>query len=575
MTSFAYGSLRASLAAPLVLLTLAAPLAAAPNPPPEPSGMPLATVDLGSDAGAALVRGTWRYSDARVVTIPHRRPDLNGQPTGASVETLTIEPRAGWRGFDDSAWPTIPPTSLAARRGTGRLGFNWYRIEVTIPPKIGAFDPTGATVVFETVVDDYAEIWVDGEIPRALGQRGGSVVAGWNAPNRLVVGRGVKPGQKIQLAIFGVNGPLSDPPANFIYLRGAKLEFFAGPGPQLRSPSARCAGRDSGCESEPPQSLPYAIPVAEVNVAVVRNDPALDAIVPANPKIFKLAEGFQFSEGPLWLRERGVLLFSDPNANKIYEYDPKDGGTLRVFRVEAGYDGADIAEFFQPGSNGITLDPKSRLTIAEHGRHRIVQLDAAGKATVLVDSYEGKRLNSPNDLVYRSDGTLFFTDPPFGLPKFFEDPRRELAFSGVFALAPGGKPKLLTQGLVGPNGLAFSPDEKFLYVTNWDVTKKVVMRYAVAADGTLSEGRVFFDMTNASEDEDLALDGIKVDTKGNLYVSGPGGLWILDASGKHLGTIRGPRLPANFAWGDDGKTLYLTARSGLYRLPLLVEGIRP
>jgi gluconolactonase len=360
----------------------------------------------------------------------------------------------------------------------------------------------------------------------------------------------VRPGQKIQLAVFGANGPLSDPPANFIWMRSAKLDFYAG------------------------SAEPYAIPVAEVNVEVVRKDPALDAIVPANPKLFKLAEGFQFTEGPLWLRDRGVLLFSDPNANRIYQYDPRDGGTLSVFREQSGYDGADIAEFFQPGSNGITLDRQGRITVDEHGRHRIVQLNGAGEPRVLVDSFEGKRLNSPNDLVYRSDGTLFFTDPPFGLPKFFEDPRRELAFSGVFALV-NGKPKLLTQELVGPNGLAFSPDEKFLYVTNWDVTRKVVMRYAVAKDGTLSNGRVFFDMTNAPEDPELALDGVKVDEAGNLYVSGPGGLWIIDARGKHLGTLEGPRLAANFAWGDDGKTLYLTARSGLYRLPLLVEGVRP
>jgi gluconolactonase len=534
----------------LALLAFGAAAGAAPKPPPDPVGVPAATIDLATETGVSLVAGEWHYSDAKIVEVQHRLPDANGQPTGAPVTTNAIEPRAGWAGFDDSRWPVIAPTSLATRRATGRLCFNWYRIAVTIPAKVGAFDASGSTVVFETVLDDYAEVWVDGEIARSLGQRGGSVVGGWNAPNRLVIARGVRPGQKIQLAVFGANGPLSDPPANFIWMRSAKLDFYAG------------------------SAEPYAIPVAEVNVEVVRKDPALDAIVPANPKLFKLAEGFQFTEGPLWLRDRGVLLFSDPNANRIYQYDPRDGGTLSVFREQSGYDGADIAEFFQPGSNGITLDRQGRITVDEHGRHRIVQLNGAGEPRVLVDSFEGKRLNSPNDLVYRSDGTLFFTDPPFGLPKFFEDPRRELAFSGVFALV-NGKPKLLTQELVGPNGLAFSPDEKFLYVTNWDVTRKVVMRYAVAKDGTLSNGRVFFDMTNAPEDPELALDGVKVDEAGNLYVSGPGGLWIIDARGKHLGTLEGPRLAANFAWGDDGKTLYLTARSGLYRLPLLVEGVRP
>jgi gluconolactonase len=533
-------------------LGFATAAAASPAPPAQPSGPPAATIDLATDAGVALVGGAWRYADAKIVEVQHRLPDANGQPTGDPVATHAIEPRAGWAGFDDSRWPVIAPASLTARRATGRLCFNWYRIAITLPEKIGAFDPTGSSVVFETVLDDYAEIWVDGEITRSLGQRGGSVVGGWNTPNRLVIARDAKPGQKIQLAVFGANGPLSDPPANFIWMRSAKLEFFAALAP----------------------AAPYAIPVAEVNVEVIRKDPALDAIVPANPKLFKLAEGFQFTEGPVWLRERGVLLFSDPNANRIYQYDPNDGGTLSVFREKSGYDGADVAEYFQPGSNGITLDPKGRVTIDEHGRHRVVQLNGDGRDVVLAESYEGKRLNSPNDLVYRSDGTLFFTDPPFGLPKFFADPHRELDFSGVFALRDR-KLRLLTKDLVGPNGLAFSPDERFLYVTNWDVTKKVVMRYAVAADGSLSDARVFFDMTKAPEDPDLALDGIKVDRTGNLYVSGPGGLWILDATGRHLGTIRCPRLPANFAWGDDGRSLYLTARSGLYRLPLLVEGVRP
>jgi gluconolactonase len=536
--------------APIASLLLALAAGAAPDPPATPRGTPAARIDLATDAGVALVAGAWRYSDARIVEVQHRLPDADGQPTGAPIATHAIEPRAGWAGFDDSRWPVIAPASLVARRASGRLCFNWYRIAVTIPERIGAFDPTGATVVFETVLDDYAEVWVDGEIVRALGQRGGSVVGGWNAPNRLVIARAARPGQKIQLAVFGANGPLSDPPANFIWMRSAVLEFYPGP------------------------AEPYAIPVAEVNVEVVRKDPALDAIVPANPKLFKLAEGFQFTEGPVWLRERGVLLFSDPNANRIYQYDPRDGGGLSVFRERAGYDGADIGLYFQPGSNGITLDPAGRLTIAEHGRHRVVQLAGKAEPSVLADSYQGKRLNSPNDLVYRSDGTLFFTDPPFGLPEFFDDPRRELDFSGVFTLR-GGELRLLTKDLAGPNGLAFSPDERFLYVTNWDVTKKVVMRYAVGADGAFSDGRVFFDMTGAPEDRDLALDGIKVDVAGNLYVSGPGGLWILSPSGKHLGTIRGPRLAANFAWGDDGRSLYLTARSGLYRLPLRIEGIRP
>jgi gluconolactonase len=199
-------------------------------------------------------------------------------------------------------------------------------------------------------------------------------------------------------------------------------------------------------------------------------------------------------------------------------------------------------------------------------------MEKDGSLAVLADRYEGKRLNSPNDLVYRSDGTLFFTDPPFGLPKFYDDARKELPFSGVFALY-NGRLKLVTKDLKGPNGIAFSPDEKYLYVGNWDPEKKVVMRYEVATDGNVSNGKVFFDMTAAPGDD--AIDGIKVDRQGNLYVSGPGGLWIISPEGKHLGTIIPPKHPHNMAWGDDGRTLYMTARDGLYRMPLLVPGISP
>jgi gluconolactonase len=176
-------------------------------------------------------------------------------------------------------------------------------------------------------------------------------------------------------------------------------------------------------------------------------------------------------------------------------------------------------------------------------------------------------------VVYRSDGTLNFTDPPFGLPKFFDDRRRELSFSGVFSIYKG-KLQLISRDFTGPNGIAFSPDEKYLYVGNWDERKKVVMRYEAKADGTLANGKLFFDMTSAKGED--ALDGIKVDQQGNLYVSGPGGLWVISSEGKHLGTIITPKHVHNMAWGDDdGKTLYLCARSGLYRMRLGIAGIRP
>jgi gluconolactonase len=277
-----------------------------------------------------------------------------------------------------------------------------------------------------------------------------------------------------------------------------------------------------------------------------------------------LASGFGFTEGPVWA-PGGYLLFSDPNNNFIYRWSPD--GQVSVYRTKSGYAGADIAEYKQPGSNGLAFDREGRLTVAEHGNRRISRIEKNGMVTVLADRFEGQRLNSPNDLVYKSDGALYFTDPPFGLPNVFDDPRKELAYRGVYRWSPEGKLQLLTKELTGPNGLAFSPDEKFLYVTNWDTSNKVVMRYGVNQDGTLSNGHVFFDMTSAPGEE--ALDGIKVDREGNLFVSGPGGVWILSPAGRHLGTIRAPELPANMAWGDgDGRTLYLTGRTGLYRIRL-------
>ncbi|MBI3529761.1 MAG: SMP-30/gluconolactonase/LRE family protein [Betaproteobacteria bacterium] len=313
-----------------------------------------------------------------------------------------------------------------------------------------------------------------------------------------------------------------------------------------------------------------AIPPHEVNIEVERLDPEIDRIVSQNPKLFKLADGFQFTEGPVWVRDGGYLLFSDPNANTIYKYTR--AGALSVFRSPSGYEGADIAEFGQPGSNGLTVDRQGRLTFDEHGNHRVSRLERDGTITVLADNYQGKRLNSPNDLVIKSDGAVYFTDPPFGLPKFFDDARKELPYSGIYRIKDGML-ALLSADLTGPNGIAFSPDEKHLYIGNWDEKNKVVMRYPVNRDGTLAPGEVFFDMTAAPGED--ALDGIKVDAEGHLYVSGPGGLWILAPDGRHLGTIRGPKHAHNMAWGDDGNTLYLTAQSALYRLPLKVQGIRP
>jgi gluconolactonase len=532
----------------LVHALFASALLAVPPAASADAPAPAVAVDLTTEAGASLLQARWHYSDARIVETSFRAPDAQRQPTGAPTTTYDIIPHAGAAEFDDSLWPTIAPGSLSKPRGPGRVSFNWYRIDLTIPPRIGAFDPTGASVWFEVRVDDYAEVWVNGELERTYDQRGGSVVAGWNALNRVLVARRARPGDKVHLAVFGMNAPISDSPTNYIFVHEARLTFF------------------------PDGVAPVAVVPHEVNVQVERDAPEIDRIVPANAKLFKVAEGFEFTEGPIWLRDTNALLFSDPNHNTIYQYS--EDGQLTVFREHSGYDAADIAEYLQPGSNGLTLDREGRLTIDEQGRHRVSRLEHDGRLTVLADSYEGKRLNSPNDLVYRSDGTLYFTDPPFGLPKYFDDPRKELPFSGVFSWKDG-RLRLLTHELKGPNGIVFSPDEKYLYVDNWDPAAKTVTRYPVRRDGTLGPGEIFIDLTSQIPGEE-ALDGMKMDVQGHLYVSAPGGVWIFDAQGRHLGTITAPHPVHNFAWGGrDGRTLYLCARTALYRINLLQEGIRP
>jgi gluconolactonase len=509
---------------------------------------PDAVIDLMTDEGVTLIKGQWRYSDTEIIQVDHRGPGADLGPSGPPNRTYDIRPHAGAADFDDSAWQRIDGAGLETRRSTGRLCFNWYRINVTIPKRIGAFDPSGAVMVFEIVIDDYAEVWVNGALPLVLGQTGGPLVKGFNAPNRLIVARNVKPGQRFQLAVLGANGPLSNPPGNFIWVRSATLDFY--------TPDRFAQEREGSGE-------------------VLRVDQALDDIISPTAKVEKLADGFGFTEGPVWVPSTstsdGYLLFSDPNNNTIYRMTPS--GDVTTFRTKSGYSGFNIGDYHQPGSNGLALDAQGRLTINQHGNRRVIRIEPRGNITVLADRYDGKRLNSPNDLVYRSDGALYFTDPPFGLPKAFDDPRKELPYSGVFCLV-NGRLKLVSTDLSGPNGLAFSPDEKYLYVDNWDPKKKVVMRYEVHADGTLSNGNIFFDMTGAPGED--ALDGLKVDMKGNVYVTGPGGLWIISPEGKHLGTIKAPEDPHNMAWGDDdGKTLYITAQTGIYRIRLNVAGAQP
>ncbi|MDX2147352.1 MAG: SMP-30/gluconolactonase/LRE family protein [Planctomycetota bacterium] len=506
---------------------------------------PDAVVDLASASGAGLVKGVWRACDAGLVS---ERSD--------GRETLVLSPRG--EALDSAAWTAMTPEQLTTRRGAGGVCFSWYELTFTMPEQLNAFDARGASVVLELVVDDYAEVWVDGRTPLILGQRGGVSPAGFSAPNRITLSRNAEPGRTMRVRVLAINGPISVSPSNRVWVRSASLEFFR-------------PGRLSATERFP--------------LVVERRDPRLAAIVAEGASAERLASGFEFTEGPVWVDERvaaaggreapgGYLLFSDPNANAIYRLDEDDPDqAVSVFRPKSGYAGADIGEYRQPGSNGITLDPKGRVAFCQHGERRVVRVEHNGDVTVLADRDHGKRLNSPNDLVFRSDGALFFTDPAFGLPTFEADPRRELTSTSVYFLKDG-KLKSVSTEFSGPNGLALAPDERTLYIGNWDPKRKVVARFGVSEDGTLTPKGTLIDLTQQPGEE--AIDGVKVDAMGNVYVSGPGGLWIVAPDGTVLGRLELPEHPHNMAFGgSDGRSLYLTAETSIYRVRLLTPGIRP
>jgi gluconolactonase len=301
---------------------------------------------------------------------------------------------------------------------------------------------------------------------------------------------------------------------------------------------------------------------------IVRLDPAFDSLVLRDAQVEKVAGGFQFTEGPLW-RPEGRLWFSDLFGNVVRSVTPT--GQVEVLIQNAGgQTNAPPASFVGP--NGMIADKDGYVLLCQHTNRRIVRVAKDLEMTPYMEKFEGKRFNSPNDLVYRSDGSLYFTDPPYGLLKQDNDPAKELKFNGVFRYA-GDKLQVVIKDMTSPNGIAFSPNQKTLYVANSDEKRKIWMRYDVAAGGTVSNGRVFADVT--AEKEEGGPDGIKVDSQGNVYCAGPGGIWVFSANGKHLGTFKTPEIPTNCNWGDDGKTLYITARTSIYRVKLVVAGEKP
>jgi sugar lactone lactonase YvrE len=278
-------------------------------------------------------------------------------------------------------------------------------------------------------------------------------------------------------------------------------------------------------------------------------------ILPEDAKIERLATGFQFTEGPVWESSGGYLLFSDIPGNRIIKHTPGEG--ISDFRMPSGK------------SNGLTLDKKGRLVACEHANRRVSVTETDGTVITIASHFDGKKLNSPNDVVVKSDGSFYFTDPPYGLnPVFGSLGRQELPFFGVYRVSPAGDEIYLVVDDSVPNGLAFSVDESLLYIA--DTENSHIRVFDVDDDGNASNGRIFAEISG----EPLAPDGMKIDSQDNVYVTGKGGVWVLNPAGSRLGVIPVPELPANLAWGDeDWKTLYITARSSLYRIRLGIAGV--
>ncbi|MGI0029846.1 MAG: SMP-30/gluconolactonase/LRE family protein [Nitrososphaera sp.] len=300
---------------------------------------------------------------------------------------------------------------------------------------------------------------------------------------------------------------------------------------------------------------------------IVRLDPRFDMLVPRDAVLEKIADGFAWVEGPVWNRKGGFLLFSDVPNNSIFKW--KAGEGVSLFLKSSGYTGTEPFPGREPGSNGLAFDREGRLVFCQHGDRRISRLEKDGSRTTLVDRYLGKRINSPNDLVFRSNGDLYFTDPPFGLPQAFEDPQKEIDFQGVYRLSTDGKLALLTKE-EAPNGIAFSPDEKILYVS--DSKRTVWLAFDVGKDGTFSNRRVLFDGSEVGKGKPGVADGMKVDAHGNIFGAAPGGLYVIAPDGKLLGRFDLGTATGNSAWGEDGSTLFITSNTAVYRIRLHTKG---
>jgi gluconolactonase len=306
-----------------------------------------------------------------------------------------------------------------------------------------------------------------------------------------------------------------------------------------------------------------------VSAKIVSLDPRFEQVVPKDTVLEKIADGFTWVEGPVWDKKEQALLFSDIPANTVYRW--KEGQAAKPFLKPSGYSGPTPFAGKELGSNGLTFDGNGRLVLCKHGDRQIARLEEDGTFTVLADRYHGHRINSPNDLVFKSNGDLYFTDPPFGLPKAFDDPDKA-PVQGVYRVSRDGRLTLLIADIKAPNGIAFSPDERTLYVSDVDPKRAAWLAYDVKPDGTVANGRVFFDATRWRKDPFFGPDGFKVDQSGNLFGARPGGLSVFSPDGTHLGDIETGLPTSNVAWGEGGSTLFVTGGSSVYRIRLATKG---
>jgi len=326
-----------------------------------------------------------------------------------------------------------------------------------------------------------------------------------------------------------------------------------------------------GCRTKPVDQLKNLenADTTTSRLSVERLSKTMDDIIPPGELPEIIAKGFEWTEGPVWLPEQNMLLFSDIPKNSVFQWSERDG--VKLYLKSSGYTDT-ISRGGETGSNGLLLDNKGHLILCQHGDRRIARMDASlanpiARYTTLADKWQGKRFNSPNDAVMNSKGEIFFTDPPYGMEKSFEDPKREMEFTGVFKLSTDGKVVLLTDQMTAPNGIGFSADESKLYVAN-SQNPALWMVYGIQKDGSLDSGKIFFEPSEKDKMEPGAPDGLKVRKDGTIFATGPGGVWIFSPEGKHLGTIKTGQATSNCAFDKDDKYLFMTADNFLMRIRL-------